>query len=110
MHSADFIYRSSSYEKTPNIVYTGVRNPGQFRFDANLSKNFPIHEEMKLQLRWEAFNALNHPLWQGGYSMGVSDANFGTIERGPTGRAISLARCSWRQTDVVMKSCGGTML
>jgi hypothetical protein len=83
----DFIYRSSSYEKVPNVVYTGVRTPGQFRLDANLSKNFPIYREMKLQLRLEAFNAFNHPLWQSAYSGSVSDANFGTIERGPTGQS-----------------------
>lgn len=83
----DFIYRSSGYEMVPNVVYTGVRDPGQMRLDANLAKNFPIREELKLQCRLEAFNALNHPLWQSGYSGSLSDANFGTIEKGPTGQS-----------------------
>jgi len=83
----DFIQRSSSYEMVPNVIYTGIRIPGQVRLDTNLSKNFAVREDMKLQLRLEAFNVLNHPLWQSGFSGSVSDANFGTIERGPTGQS-----------------------
>lgn len=29
--------------------------------DSSISKYFPIHERMRLQFRFEAVNALNHP-------------------------------------------------
>lgn len=39
--------------------------------DSNLSKNFSIHERMKLQLRLETFNTFNHPLFSGGAYNGI---------------------------------------
>jgi hypothetical protein len=82
----NFIQRSqTSYEAVQNVVYSGIRIPGQFRLDNNLSKNFAVREGIRLQLRVEAFNTLNHPTWQSGYSSGINDAYFGTIEKGPTG-------------------------
>jgi hypothetical protein len=70
-----------------NTVSTGIRVPSDHQFDANLSKNFTIVENVKLQFRLEAFNALNHPLWQLNYSNSAQDTNFGTIERGPSGQS-----------------------
>jgi len=75
------------YSAQRNIVYTGVRLPNYQQFDANLSKNFNVWERVKLQLRLEAFNVLNHPLWQVAYNSSPSDSNFGTIERGPTSQS-----------------------
>jgi hypothetical protein len=56
--------------------------PSDFQFDANLAKNFNIAYGAKLQLRLQAFNVLNHPLWQMDYSKNFQDTSFGTIERG----------------------------
>ncbi|MFT4113477.1 TonB-dependent receptor domain-containing protein [Silvibacterium sp.] len=66
-----------------NTVATGIRVPNNQQFDVNLSKNFQVVSRMKLQLRLEAFNALNHPLWQEAYEGSAQDVNFGTIEKGP---------------------------
>jgi hypothetical protein len=82
----DFIVRPS-YAATQNITYTGIRIPNLQQFDSNLSKNFALYRDYKLQLRLEAFNALNHPLWQEGYNGTASDPNFGTIERGAWGQS-----------------------
>lgn len=41
----------------PNIIY----GPGIRTFDFGLHKEFPIKEQMKLQLRLEVFNAFNRP-------------------------------------------------
>jgi hypothetical protein len=43
-----------------------VRGFGAWQMDVALRRNFPIHENLKLQFRVEAFNIFNHP-------------NFGTI-------------------------------
>jgi hypothetical protein len=39
-----------------NIIY----GPGIENFDGGLFKNIPIHEDKRLELRWEVFNVLNH--------------------------------------------------
>ena len=38
-----------------------LRGPGYFDIDANLFKNFPIRERMKLQIGAQAYNLMNHP-------------------------------------------------
>jgi hypothetical protein len=40
-----------------NTLRTGATNS----FDLNLSKSVPLGEKRRLELRWEALNALNHP-------------------------------------------------
>jgi hypothetical protein len=40
-----------------NTLHTGGTN----NFDLNLTKSIPVGEKRRLELRWEAFNALNHP-------------------------------------------------
>ena len=75
------------YGEYTNNVYSGIRIPHDEQFDANLSKNFEIFEGIKLQLRLEAFNAFNHPLWQLDYQKSFQDTNFGTIERGVSGQS-----------------------
>jgi hypothetical protein len=39
----------------------GLNAPGQYRFDANLSKRFKLTETKSLQLRVDALNLFNHP-------------------------------------------------
>lgn len=86
------------YGALTNTVYTGIRIPSNHQFDSNLSKNFGIYENMKLQLRIESFNTFNHPLWQQDYVGSVNDTDFGTIQRGPTGQS-NLPR----QTQIAIK-------
>jgi hypothetical protein len=76
-----------SYAPTPDNVYTGIRLPRSHQLDANLSKNFAIRENLKLQVRMEAFNVLNHPLWCENPDGSTNDSSFGTIERGPSGQS-----------------------
>jgi hypothetical protein len=38
------------------LLAGGINN-----FDLTLTKSFPIGEQRRLEFRWEAFNALNHP-------------------------------------------------
>jgi hypothetical protein len=55
-----------------------VRGPGNRNIDFSMMKYFPIHERLKLQLRAEAFNLLNHPIFSGPNTT-VGSASFGTI-------------------------------
>lgn len=45
-----------------NIIWPYIKGPAFFNSDLSLYKNFKIKEKQKLQLRFEAFNFLNHPL------------------------------------------------
>jgi hypothetical protein len=57
----DFASRNSDNPKT----FGTVRNPYMNNWNIGMRKNVPIREEMKLQLRIDAFNALNHPQFNG---------------------------------------------
>jgi hypothetical protein len=62
----DRFFDISCYELTPLYKYgNSARNtlegPGLVKFDLNLSKDFKVHEEKKLQLRAEFFNLTNTP-------------------------------------------------
>jgi trimeric autotransporter adhesin len=47
------------------LVFNGLRNQRFLNFNAGISKNFKIREKMKLQVRFEAINALNRPYFSG---------------------------------------------
>jgi len=76
-----------TYGKTSNTVYTGIRLPHVHQFDANLSKDFKLYADMKLQIRLSAFNVLNHPLWSENPDNSPQDSTFGLITRGPSGQS-----------------------
>ncbi len=72
----------------PNLTYTtrnfpfefdDVRLPGYQNWDASIGKYFPIHEKMRLQFRFEAVNALNHPWFSSIGSVDVTNAQFGRL-------------------------------
>jgi hypothetical protein len=71
-----------NYGETANIVYTGIRIPRSQQLDVNLSKNFALVARATLQLRLEAFNALNHPLFSESPDGNMQDATFGVIQKG----------------------------
>jgi hypothetical protein len=52
-----------------------VRGPGYANFDLSLHKNFLLTETKRLEFRWEALNAFNHPIWtfNGGPANGSFD-------------------------------------
>jgi hypothetical protein len=49
-----------------------VRGPGGQNWDIALFKNVPLGGRMRLQLRFEAFNFLNHPNVGNPFDTGVS--------------------------------------
>ena len=63
-----------------NISRNSFRGPIYFQDDAQISRIFPIHEKYNLDLRIEAFNALNHPSFNNPNSSGPSfTGSFGEI-------------------------------
>jgi hypothetical protein len=55
-----------------------LRSPWQFSTDLSVGKQFPIREEMYVEIRLEAQNALNHPVFQAPDAI-VDDGDFGKI-------------------------------
>ena len=61
-----------------NISRNAFRGPRTYQFDAQVSRNFPIHESLSATLRMEAFNVLNHPNFSNPASA-TSSGTFGQI-------------------------------
>jgi len=68
-----------------------VRNPRYVNTDLSLFKEFTFYHELKSQLRLEAFNAFNHPIF-GGPGTSVTGSNFGVISsQSNTPRQLQIA-------------------
>jgi hypothetical protein len=50
-----------------------------FNWDAGLSKSFNFKESMRLQIRWEVFNVLNHQVPNFSADMDINSNNFGKV-------------------------------
>jgi hypothetical protein len=67
-----------------------LRGPAYANFDLSLHKDFLVTETKRLEFRWEALNAFNHPVWT--FAGGPADGSFdpGTAGSNPTfGRIVS---------------------
>jgi len=88
-HSSDWV---DNYFVDPNVFQRpddftlgnapralgSVRSPWSFTADLSLGKQFRLREEMNIEFRLEAHNALNHPVF-GTPSTQVDDESFGTV-------------------------------
>ncbi|MBA2303163.1 MAG: TonB-dependent receptor, partial [Acidobacteria bacterium] len=61
-----------------NLGRNSLRGPGYFSVDAALTRDFRVGRARRLQLRWEMFNATNHPSY-GLPNADLGSADFGTI-------------------------------
>lgn len=71
-----------------NIGRNAFRSPPFFQFDSQISRMFPIHESLTLDLRLEAFNVLNHPDF--GFPttpQNLTSSTFGQVSQTATGNA-----------------------
>lgn len=59
--------------------FSDVRLPGYENWDISVSKYFPIYERVRLQFRFEAVNALNHPWFTALASTDVTNPQFGRL-------------------------------
>jgi hypothetical protein len=69
-----------------DVSRNAFRTPPYFQFDAQVSRLFPLHERLNLDLRLEAFNVLNHPDF-GSPTTGFSSSTFGQISSTAGGNA-----------------------
>jgi hypothetical protein len=69
-----------------NTIY----GPGYENFDAGLFKNIPIHEQRRLELRWEVFNVWNHTNLSNPNNSFTSSA-FGRITASSSSRVMQIA-------------------
>jgi hypothetical protein len=59
-------------------TFGNIRNPYTTNLDLGVRKAFRFRDGVKLQLRWDAFNALNHPRF-GNINVTPGDTAFGAI-------------------------------
>ncbi|HVU45633.1 MAG TPA: carboxypeptidase-like regulatory domain-containing protein [Terracidiphilus sp.] len=70
-----------------NISRNAFRGPKAFDLDAQISRIFPIRERFSLNLRLEAFNALNHPNF-GNPDAKLTDSKFGQVSSASAARVF----------------------
>jgi hypothetical protein len=68
----------------------GLRNPSTWNFDFGVRKTVPLVGQQQLQIRAEAFNALNHPNWSGANNNPTS-GSFGQVTSKTGERVVQLA-------------------
>jgi len=78
-----------------NITGAFLRSPGYWNADLSIGKNFTLTEKVKLQLRLDAFNSLNHTNLTS-FSQDVLNSNFGRFTNTRGARVVQLnGRFSW---------------
>jgi hypothetical protein len=70
---------SIPYGTYGNVGRNSISGPMTFQFDAQISRIFPIHEQLATALRLEAFNVLNHPSFANPSSSNPAASSFGQI-------------------------------
>ena len=72
------VLRCPGYGTFGNVSRNAFRGPNYIQTDASLSRIFSVHEALKLQLRLEAFNFLNHPYFNTPTAT-LSSSTFGQV-------------------------------
>jgi hypothetical protein len=73
-----------------NAGRDSLAGPGGFYMDVALIRSFPVRERHRIDVRAEAFNILNHPVFNNPVS-NLSDANFGRILSAADPRILQFA-------------------
>jgi hypothetical protein len=77
-----------------NSGFGTVRGPGQERVDLSLAKTFTLYKRLQMELRADAFNALNHSQWNGintTYPSGNAQYPFGQVNSAGDARIVQVA-------------------
>jgi hypothetical protein len=73
-----------------NAGYNSLTGPGFFDIDTNLTRYFPIHENHRIQLRFEFFNTLNHTNFSAPVNS-LKSSTFGIIQSSLDPRILQFA-------------------
>jgi hypothetical protein len=76
--------RNPATGKIGNMGQNWIEGPGVYRLDANLIKRVKIAETKEFELRLDAVNILNHPVF-GNPNTDINSVNFGVIGLPTTG-------------------------
>jgi hypothetical protein len=80
-----FLIRQAFQRRTAMVRYDEFRRPIYWEIDMNLAKTIRITDKTRFQLRFEAFNLLNSPMYdEREYTQDTSSADFGRINRNST--------------------------
>jgi hypothetical protein len=83
-----FLIREAFQRRTAAFRYDEFRRPSYWQLDVNLSKTTQITKDVRLQVRFEAFNLFNSPMYdERNYNQTVSSADFGRINRNLTAQS-----------------------
>jgi len=83
-----FLIRQAFQRRTAMNRYDEFRRPGMFMLDVNFAKTTPITNNVRVQIRLEAFNILNSPQYdERQYNQDTNSADFGRINRNSTGQS-----------------------
>jgi hypothetical protein len=82
--------------------YNNIDTPGQINMDFGFFKNFPITETIKIQLRWELFNATNTPYFGSPGRIGFSSTNT-LVSDGSRSGEIRSTRTPMRIQQIALK-------
>jgi hypothetical protein len=66
-----------------------VRGPGYATYDLSIFRTFPIRESIKIELRGEAYNLTNTPIWDNPNG-NVNSGSFGQVLSASGQRQIQL--------------------
>jgi hypothetical protein len=83
-----FLIRQTYQRRTAMFRYDDFRRPIYWEIDANIAKTTRITDKVRFQLRLEAFNILNSPMYdEVQYNQDTSSADFGRINRNSSGQS-----------------------
>jgi hypothetical protein len=83
-----FLIREAFQRRTAAFRYDEFRRPSYWQLDVNLSKTTQITKDVRLQVRLEAFNLFNSPMYdERNYNQTVTSGDFGRINRNLTAQS-----------------------
>jgi hypothetical protein len=83
-----FLIRENFQRRTTMFRYDEFRRPSYWQVDMNFAKTTPITDRVRVQVRLEAFNVFNSPMYdERNYQQSTSSADFGRINRNSTGQS-----------------------
>jgi hypothetical protein len=92
------VFRAPAVGTVGNAARNILRQPGTNNWDVTASKNLPLHERLRIQLRCELYNAFNHTQFSS-FDTGARfdpqgrqvNTNFGTFTAASSARVLQLA-------------------